>query len=172
MSEETSAAEGLDPGSPGPPALLGLGIGGWLRNCWLRACGCWWRRRLTASCWLIRWAMANCCLTSCGLSWGESSPPGAKRGCRAVGGGGGGTCARKGGLWWSCPWDDGACGCPCVWGWDWAKFWGSPETPLTRDPALFNGPSCVSPARWGGGRCASTQKSARVSLSTVKAQKI
>ncbi len=141
------------------------------RNGWViekllvKSLRCWCRRRLTASCWLIRWAMANCCLTSCGLSWGERSPPGAKRGCRAAGGG---TWARSGGLWWSCPWDDGACGCPWDGGWDWAEFWGSPEPPFTRDPPLFNGPSCARPARWGGGRWANTQKSVRLSLSTAE----
>lgn len=166
MSDETSAAEGLVPGSPGPPDLLGLGIGGWLRNCWLMACGCWWaNRRLTASCWLMRWAIAICCCTICGLSWGERRPLGPRRGWRAVGGA---TCDRSGGLWWSWPlWDEGGCGCPWDGGCDWG-VWGSPEPLFTRELPVPKGPNWARPARWVGGRCPNTQKSTRVSLSTVK----
>lgn len=170
MSEETSEAEALLPGWS--PALdEPRGMGGWLRNCWLRAWGCWWAsRRLTAICWLMRWAMASCWRTSCGDSCGESRPPGPSRGWRAPGGGGGGGGTwpvRSGGLWCRGPWGEGCCwgvgGC-------WVGWEGTCRSP---DPALRRGLlapwwlSWARPARWGG-LWPSMQISAMLSLSTVQ----
>lgn len=119
----------------------------------------------------MRWAMASCWRTSCGESWGESSPPGPSRGCRAPGGGGGGGGTwpvRRGGLWWRGPWGEGCCcgggGC-----WDGCEgACGSPDPGLRRGLPAPRWPSWARLARWGGGLWPSTQKSAMLSLSTGK----
>lgn len=148
MSKETSVPEQLTPNSALMPEPLQVReIGGWLRNCWLTPGGCWWvKKRLTASCWLIRCAIASCWCMSWGCSWGDRSLLWPRSDVGAVG--------HSGGLAW--------------WGrqWGWVGIW---ESPWGRAAVLPMVPKWVGDGNSERGRWLRTLESK--SLSTVLTHK-
>lgn len=147
MSKETSVPEVLTPDSGLVPEPLQVReIGGWLRNCWLTPGGCWWvKNRLTASCWLIRWAIASCWCTSRGWSCGDRNLLWPRSG--------GGAGGQSGGLGW--------------WGiqWGWAGVW---ESPWDRAPVPPMVPKWVGDGNSERGRW--LRKLESKSLSTVSTE--